>query len=379
MSEGAVGESLIKTGIFPISIEEHSESSKNDKGLSPKKINIINFTRQLYILIRSGIPISKALKSLEVSTQEVELKELFKDVRANLDNGYELNTSLQKYPKVFNKFYINMVRIGELTGRLEQVLLELYDFLKFESEMKKRAKSAIRYPILLLSVMAIAFSVIMVFVIPVFADVYKGFNAELPWPTKILINTSSFVITYGIFILMAIGLGIKMFINYIKTPIGSMWWGKFKFNLPIIGKILKKSALARFTKGFSLSLKSGIPVLQGLSNVQNILENVFVEKHIEDIKHSIQRGNTLYNSMQNTNIFEPLVLEMMATGEESGELEAMCDEVSLYYDEEIIHELGNLNSYIEPLMLLFLGGLLLILALGVFLPIWDLSTVVIKK
>jgi len=187
VSENAIGEALINLGVFPFMIEEIKEDEKQAKEISSKKVNILNFTRQLYTLVRSGVPISKALKSLEISTQELELKKLFKDIRASLDNGYELHIALQKHTQIFNKFYVNMIRIGELTGRLEQVLLELYDFLQFEAEMRKKAKSAIRYPAILLSVMAIAFSIIMLLVIPVFADVYKGFNSELPWPTKVLI------------------------------------------------------------------------------------------------------------------------------------------------------------------------------------------------
>lgn len=380
LSEAAIGEALIQSGVFPFMIEEQSEGSgKKEKGISPKKVNILTLTRQLYTLVRSGIPISKALKSLEVSNADPEMRELFKDLRSSLDNGYELHVAIQKHPQIFNKFYVNMVRIGELTGRLEQVLLELYDFLQFEADMKKRATTAIRYPIFILSVMAIAFSVMMIFVIPTFGDIYKGFGAELPWPTRILIATSNFMISYGIFIFLGVAFGIHSFLNYIKSEVGDMWWSEFKFKLPIIGKTLKKSVLARFSKGFSLSLKSGIPILQGLSTVQYILENSFVEKHIDDIKHSIERGNTLYSSMKNTEVFDSLVLEMMATGEETGELEAMCDEISLFYDQEISYELSNLSAYIEPIMLLILGGLLLIMALGVFLPIWDLGTVVMKK
>jgi MSHA biogenesis protein MshG len=379
VSEGAVGETLIQSGVFPFMIEEQTEEQKKEKGISSKKVNVITLTRQLYTLVRSGIPISKALKSLEVSNSEPELRELFRDIRSSLDNGYELYVALQKHSQIFNKFYVNMVRIGELTGRLEEVLLELYDFLQFEADMKKRAKTAIRYPIFILSVMAVAFTVMMVFVIPTFGQIYSGFNANLPWPTRVLMATSSFMISYGLIILVGIVFGIKSFLNYIKTEAGDMWWSEFKFKLPIIGKTLKKSVLARFSKGFSLSLKSGIPILQGLSAVQYILENSFVEKHVEDIKHSIERGNTLYGSMKNTEVFDSLTLEMMATGEESGELEAMCDEISHFYDEEITHELNNLSAYIEPIMLLILGGLLLILALGVFLPIWDLGSVVMKK
>lgn len=377
-SESVVGETLISSGVFPFFIEEKIEGAVSNN-TTKKKINVLTFTRQLYTLVRSGVPISKALKSLENSSGQSELRDLFKDVRASLDNGYELHVALQKHPQIFTKFYVSMVRIGEMTGRLEEILVELYNFMEFEQDMKNRAKTALRYPIFVLSVMAVAFAVMMIFVIPTFGEIYAGFKAELPWPTKILIGTSNIFIKYGFLILIGLIGSVYMFLSYIKTEPGDFWWSQFKFRIPIIGKILKKSVLARFSKGFSLSLKSGIPVVQSLTTVQYILENSFFEKHIDNVKQSIERGNTLYNSMKNTEIFEPLVLEMISTGEESGELEAMCDEITYLYDQEISYELKNLSSYIEPIMLLILGVMMLILALGVFLPIWDLGSVVMKK
>jgi MSHA biogenesis protein MshG len=377
VSELAVSESLVKTGFYPYKIEEKTtivvpQSRK-------KKVNLVVFTRQLFILVKSGVPLSRALRSLETSSEQIELRDLFREIRVNLDNGYELFVSMQRQGKKFSPFYINMVRIGESTGRLEEVLAELYKFLEFEQEMKSRAKSAIRYPIMVISVMIIAFIAMMVFVIPTFGTVYKGFNAELPWQTKILIDTSNFMVSYGVLLFIGIMVMVYMFITYLKTEPGDFWWGKFKFGIPIVGKILKKSVLARFSRAFSLSLKSGIPIVQSLSSIEYVIENTYVKKHIESIKESIERGNTLYGGMKSTNFFEPLVLEMIATGEESGELEAMCDEISYLYSQEIEYELKHLSDYIEPVMLLILGVMVLILALGIFLPIWDLGKVVLKK
>ncbi len=377
ISELAVSESLVKTGFYPYKIEEKTTAhpTKSGKG----KVNLVIFTRQLFILVKSGVPLSRALRSLENSSEQVELRDLFREIRVNLDNGYELFVSMQRQGKTFSPFYINMVRIGEMTGRLEEVLAELYKFLEFEQEMKSRAKSAVRYPIMVISVMIIAFIAMMVFVIPTFGSVYKGFNAELPWQTKILIETSNFMMKYGILLVIGFVVTIYMFMTYIRTYPGDFWWGKFKFGIPIVGKILKKSVLARFSRAFSLSLKSGIPIVQSLSSIEHVIDNSYVKKHIESIKESIERGNTLYGGMKSTNFFEPLVLEMIATGEESGELEAMCDEISYLYSQEIEYELKHLSDYIEPVMLLILGVMVLILALGIFLPIWDLGKVVLKN
>ncbi len=375
LSEPLVAEQLIKSGLFPFHIEEKEISVKKSKN----KINIIVFTRQLYIMVRSGVPISKALRTLEISSENYEMANMFKDLRVNLDNGYELHVGLQKHPKIFSPFYVNMIKIGELTGRLEEILLELYKFLSFELEIKKAAKSALRYPSFVISAMIIAFVIMMVFVVPTFSKIYSGLKSDLPVPTSMLINTSNFLIDYGLFLLIGVFISIYMFLGYIKTDVGNYWWSKYKFELPIIGKILKKSILARFAKAFSLSLKSGIPVVQSLGNIQFIIENSFFERKIESIKESIERGNTLYNSMKTVEAFEPLVLEMISTGEEAGELDSMCDEIALLYEEDVQYDLKNLSSYIEPVLLVALGGLVLILALGIFLPIWDLSDAVMKK
>ncbi len=375
LSEALVAEQLIKTGMFPFQIQESSVAEKKSKD----KINVVIFTRQLYIMVRSGVPISKALKSLENSSENPELRDLFRDVKTSLDNGYELYVALQKYGKVFSPFYINMIKIGELTGRLEEVLAELYKFLSFEEEMKKAAKSALRYPSFVILAMAVAFTIMMVFVIPTFGKIYTGFKAELPLPTKILMNTSDFMVGYGVLIIIGIFISVYMFLGYIKTDLGKYWWDKFKFGIPVVGKILKKAILGRFAKAFSLSLKSGIPVVQSLGNIQFIIENAFFEKKIETIKESIERGNNLYNSMKSVGGFDPLVLEMISTGEEAGELDNMCDEIALLYEQELDYDLKNLSSYIEPILLVVLGGMVLILALGIFLPIWNLSSVVMGK
>lgn len=373
-----VANHLMTTGIYPLTIEE---KRINDKILKKrvKPIDILTFTRQFYIMVKSGIPISKALKSMEISNQNEYMKEIFKDIRQTLDNGYELYIALQKHPEFFSVFYINMVRIGDLTGRLEEVLLELYNFMEFEQEMKQSAKNAMRYPFFVIIAISIAFTIMMVFVIPAFSKIYDSFNAQLPWPTRMLIETSNFMVSYGIYLAILLGGSIFWFKNFIKSGVGKLWWDEFKFYFPVIGKILKKSILARFSKSFSLSLKSGIPLVQGLTVIAQVVDNLYIGKYIEEMKESVERGNTLYNSAKATNVFEPLVMEMISTGEESGELPAMMDEVSHLYDKEIEYELKTLNAQIEPIMLAFLGGLILIFALGIFLPMWDLASVVIKK
>lgn len=374
--ESSVAESLMQSGIFPIYINPKEEISISLKKRKHKPVDLLIFTRQMYTLIKSGIPLSKALRTMENSNQNALLKEIFKDIRINIDNGYTLSSSLQKHPSFFNNFYINMVRIGELTGKLEEVFYKLYEYIEFEQAMKNSAKSALRYPILVVAAISIAFVIMMTMVIPSFATAYGGFGAELPWQTQFLINTSNFMTQYFILIgLFFFGI-IYLFQNYIKSENGKVWWGQIKFKLPIIGPILKKTALARFSKSFSLSLKSGIPIVQALGYIGPVLDNAYLSIHFDQIRQNIEKGNTLYSAMRATGIFTPLVLEMYSTGEEAGDLDNMTDEVANLYDKEIEYELKNINSLIEPIMLVLLGGLILIFALGIFLPIWDLAKVV---
>ncbi len=373
-----VGSQLMKSGVYPLSIQEKKSTSNTPifYKKNKKSVDLIIFTRQMYTLIKSGVPLSKALKTMENSNQNPTLKTLFKDIKTQVDNGYQLSAAFQKYNHFFSPFYINMVKVGELTGRLEEIFLKLYEYLEFEQTMIRSAKSALRYPALVIIAITVAFSIMMVFVVPTFAKVYAGFNAKLPWQTQMLINISEFMVAYSPILILGFGFVIYSLLKYLKTADGRLLWGKIKFNIPIIGPILKKSALARFCKTFALSIKSGIPIVQALSYISPVLDNDYLTYQIDDIRQNVEKGNTLYASMANSQIFEPLVLEMFATGEETGELDAMSLEVSSLYEKEVEYELKNINALIEPVMIVLLAGLILVFALGIFLPIWDLTKIV---
>lgn len=378
-SPNVVANQLRKSGVFPITIEEKKINLKKQKKNKIKPIDLLIFTRQLHILLRSGIPISKAFKNMSTSNKSDYLKELFRDIGQSVNNGYELHIALQKHNQFFNSFYINMVRMGEITGRLEEVLQNLYHYLEFEQDMKRKAKSALSYPFFVISVMIVAFCIMMVFVVPAFAKIYDSFKAELPLPTRIMMWLSDFMINDGFILFLILSTIIYLFKNYIKNGEGKLWWDKFKFSFIIIGPILKKTVLARFCKSFALSIKSGVPIVQSLGVLAQVVDNDYIAKHIEKIRESVERGNTLYNSMSATGVFDSLVLEMVATGEESGELDTMIKEVSTLYEEDIKYDLTNLSVQIEPIMLLLLGVMVTLFALAIFLPIWDLGGIVLKK
>jgi len=384
---GAAADQLFSTGATPIEIvATQSPVTKSGDGwwerFSEQKINPIDvqlFSRQLYTLMKSGVPIMRGLTGLQESAINKTFAKVVQDLRESLGAGRELSAAMRRHPLVFSAFYVSMVRIGEATGRLDAVFLRLFDHLEFEREMRDRVKSALRYPIIVSGTMVIAIGVINLFVIPAFAKVYEGFNAPLPILTKVLINTSNFTIQYWPLILLATVGTIVGFKAYIKTIDGRYRWDKFKLRIPIFGVILTKATLARFARSFALSSKSGVPIVQSLSVVAQTVDNAFMCSRIEQMREGIERGDSILRTAVAAGVFSPVVLQMVAVGEETGAIDDLMDEIAQMYEREVEYELKMLSANIEPILIAGLGVLVLILALGVFLPIWDLGKVALHK
>lgn len=385
---GAVADQLFNTGVTPIEIVPTKKPvvSSEEGGwwarLTEQKISPIDvqlFSRQLYTLLKSGVPIMRGLAGLQESAINKSFARVIKDLRESLDAGRELSAAMRRHPDVFSSFYISMVRIGETTGRLDEIFLRLFDHLEFEREMRERVRSAMRYPMFVVIAMAVAITVINLFVIPAFAKVYAGFNAELPLMTRILIASSNFMVQYW-FLLLALllgaGFGFKM---YIDTPNGRYRWDKFKLRLPIVGKIILKGTLGRFARSFALASKSGVPVVQGLNVVAQTVDNMYVMSRIEQMRDGVERGESILRVAMTTGVFTPIVLQMVAVGEETGALDDLMDEIAEMYEREVDYELKTLSAQIEPILIFGLGILVLVLALGVFLPIWDLGKAALHK
>lgn len=378
---GAVADQLFSTGVTPIEIVA-TKKPATDGGdnlwakLTEQKIRSIDvqlFSRQLYTLLKSGVPIMRGLAGLQESAINKSFGRVVKDLRESLDAGRELSAAMRRHPDVFSSFYLSMVRVGETTGRLDEIFLRLFDHLEFEREMRERVKTALRYPIFVVIAMVVAIAVINIFVIPAFAKVYAGFNAELPLMTRILLATSNFTVTYWPLLLAAIaGAGVA-FRMYIGTPKGRFHWDKVKLRIPIVGKILLKGALARFARSFALSSKSGVPIVQGLSVVAQTVDNAYISSRVEQMRDGVERGESILRTSVAAGVFTPVVLQMIAVGEETGAIDDLMDEIGAMYEREVDYELKTLSAQIEPILLLGLGILVLILALGVFLPIWDLG------
>lgn len=383
---GAVAGQLFGIGVVPTEISPSAPPSTEDSGFSLSfrrqkvtHIEVLLFSRQMYTLLKAGVPIMGALKGLEESTENPRFAEVVRDLRESLDTGRELSASLARHPEVFGQFYTAMVSVGEGTGRLEEVFLRLFHHLEFEKFMRDQVKSAIRYPTFVVVTMGIAIVIINIWVIPAFAKIYAGFKAELPMMTKLLIGFSNFMVEYWPFMLVGLVGAIFGFRAWASTAAGRMQWDRMKLRIPVAGQIILKATLARFARSFSLAFRSGVPVTSGLSLVANTVDNVYVSERIIRMREGVERGESVLRTARDTGVFTPVVLQMIAVGEETGALDDLTGEIADLYQREVEYDLKNLSSQIEPILIIMLGILVLILALGVFLPIWDLGTAAMPK
>src|SRR5574340_46722 len=386
-TSGAVADRLRSQGITPIDIAVGRGAARKLEaawlsGLLEEKItpaDLIFFSRQMYTLLKAGVPILRALAGLQGSSRNRKFAAALADVRESLDSGRELSVSLARQPDVFSPFYVNMVRVGETTGMLEEVFLRLFRFLEFEKRARDQIRSALRYPMFVVIAMVVALAVINLFVIPAFAKVYQSFHAELPLMTRLLIGFSDFWVRFWPLMLAAAAFLFYGARLYVRTPAGRYQWDRLKLRLPVIGSILHKATLGRFARGFSLASKSGVPIVQGFSLVAQVVENAYLAQRIEQMREGVERGESISRTALNAGVFSPVVLQMIAVGEETGELDDLMQEIAEMYEREVEHEVANLSANIEPILIVGLAIMVLILALGVFLPLWDLGKAALAK
>ena len=381
---------LQSQGIIPLGIQAVAEGSAKaadksagiNKDIIPQKVDhldIMLFSRQMYTLLKAGVPILRALAGLQESSAKPLMRAMLQELRDSLDAGRELSMALLNKPKIFSAFYVSMIRVGEMTGQLENVFMRLYEHMAFERFMKEQVTSALRYPMFVIIAMAIALTIVNIFVIPAFAKVFEGFNVELPLMTKILLGFSGFMVDWWPVMLGVLVAAIFAFKSWIATHQGRYQWDRIKLQLPIAGKIIKKATLARFARSFAMASKSGVPIIQALSTVAQTVDNEFVGRKLEEMRGGVERGDTVLRTAIATGIFPPVVLQMIAVGEESGTLDDLLQEIADMFQGEIEYELKTLTQQIEPILIVFLGIMVLVLALGIFLPMWDLGKAAIKK
>lgn len=386
---GAVADQLFSTGVTPVEIKETSAGTVGKSArrllwerLTEKQVNSMDvqlFSRQMHTLLKSGVPIMRGLGGLQESAISKAFARVIADLRESLDAGRELSTAMRRHPVAFTPFYLSMIRVGEMTGRLDEVFLRLFDHLEFERDMKERVRAALRYPTFVVLAMLAAIVVINMWVIPAFEGVFRNLNAELPLMTRILLTTSNLTVKYWPILAGALVAGGLMWRSWIATEAGRYKWDRWKLHLPIAGKIIHKGTMARFARSFALSARSGVPIVQALSVVAQTVDNAYLAARVEQMRDGVERGESILRTAMAANVFTPIVLQMIAVGEETGSLDDLMDEIAAMYEREVDYELKTLSAQIEPILITFLGIMVLILALGVFLPIWDLGKVALRK
>ena len=379
-SPDAVAAHLMESGLTPVDIHLHVDRDKLSKGFNElfrqkvETTDLIQFSRQMYSMLRAGVPIFRAITGLASTTGNQSLKETLERVGESLESGRSLSESLAQHPDVFSMFYISMVRVGETSGHTEDIFKQLAFYLDREKETRKKIKSALRYPMFVITAIAVALSIISLFVIPAFADLFRSFGAELPLPTRILMAISDFMVAYWPLLLgciIAAIIGLRAFIN---TEDGGYRWDRLMLNLPLTGPVVYKASLARFSHLIAMSLGAAVPLITSMTVVAHALNNRFLEERILGMRSGIEQGKALSMVAANSGIFDPLVMQMLAVGEESGTLTELLEEIADYYDREVDYATERLSAAIEPILTVIIGGLVLVMAMGVFLPMWDLAS-----
>jgi len=384
-SSETAAEELLRSGLTPVEIKSQANAVNADlvmPKLFAEKITpaeLMLFARQMASLLKAGVPILRALSSLSESGTHKVFQSVLHDIRDGLTEGRELSACLRQHPAVFPPFFVNMVRVGETTGRLDEVFMRLFQHLEFEKMMHEQVQSAVRYPTFVVVALVAAISVINIFVIPAFAKVYKSSGSDLPLMTRILLTVSDWTVAYWPMLFGGAFLAFLAFRWWKLTPEGNKTWDGWMLHFPIAGKIVQKAALARFAKGLAMTYQSGVPIVQGLTNAAQVVGNLYVAGHIEQMRNAVERGDSITRSARATGVFTPVVLQMMAVGEETGELDRLLMEVGEMYQREVEYEIKTLSEQIEPILIVGLGSIVLVVALGVFLPVWDMSSTMSKK
>ena len=375
---------LSTDGVIPINIEEvivkaESAGSKEIQIKLFQKISLdelIMFSRQMYSLTKAGVPITRAMRGLANTVQNPLLVETLSDLANDLEKGHELSSALAKHPKVFSELYVSMIHVGENTGQLDDAFRQMARYLELERQTVKQVKQATRYPMFVMVAISVAIAIINVFVIPAFKSVFASFGGDMPWQTRVLINISDFTVNWWPVLLGGIVLAAVLFYRWKKTVSGRMTWDRRKLKFPIVGPIFYRIILGRFARTFSIVLKAGVPIEQGLAIVSNAVGNKHIGTKVASMRQGIERGESFTQTAHQAGMFSPLVMQMLAVGEETGRVDQMLEEAAGFYEQEVEYDLKNLTSAIEPILIVAIGAMVLVLALGVFLPLWELSTTI---
>ncbi len=372
-----VYEHLDGLGLLPVGVSEakgdaFSLNKAFERFEKIRQDDLIFFTRQLQTIVKAGIPLISGLKALEEQTESPKLKRIINEIHREVSKGKSLSDVIANHPGTFSELYVSMVRAGEIGGVLDDVLGRLIGLLEFQMKTREMLKTALRYPVMVVCVLVLAFIVIVTFIIPKFAVIFKGANIDLPLPTKIMLWINDIVQGYGTLLFIGTVLLVVAWVAYVRSKKGKVVWDRFKLRIPLIGQIQLKIIMSRFANMFENMMRAGVPIMHTLQIVSRTVGNEYIAEKIIEISAKVERGRGISKPLKDSGVFPPLVIHLISTGEETGSLEQMLREVSIHYDSEITYSVSRLSAWIEPILTAGLSVMVLFIALAVFLPWWNM-------
>ncbi len=370
---------LKKDGIFASEIKDKTKkkSKGNTATGSNAKVNIQDLsqtTRQLATLLKASIPLVEALGAVAEQSENQKLKLAFADIRNFVNEGGSFYKGLLKYPKIFNKIYVSMCEAGEMSGTLDVILIRLAEFLEAQHELSSKVKSAMIYPSIMISFTILVMIGLFVFLVPKMREVFDAEEGlELPWISQVVFNLSDFVVANWLGMLILIGITVAIFISWKRTPKGEESWDAIVLNLPVIGKLARIIAVSRFTRTLSTLLAGGVPMLNSLAIVRNVVNNEVLAKAVDKARENIREGESIAGPLKKSGQFPPIVIHMINVGEKTGELENMLNQVSDAYDFQVKNEIEGLTSLLEPVMLIMMGGVIAIVVFSIIVPMFEMQ------
>lgn len=369
---------LKKDGIFVSEIKDKSKSKagKTKKTTSSSaKVNIQDLsqiTRQLATLVKANIPLVESLGAASEQTENQVLKEAFADLRNMVNEGNTLHKGLLKYPKIFTTIYVTMVQAGELSGTLDVILIRLAEFLEAQHELSSRVRSAMIYPSVMITFTIIILIALFIFLVPTMREIFEGEGQELPAISQAVFDTSDFILQYYIPLLIGIGFLVFMFISWKRSPAGSLAWDGMVLTFPVVGRLARLIAVSRFTRTLSTLLTGGVPMLDALGIVRNVVNNQVLAIAIDNATNNIREGESIAGPLKKSGQFPPIVIHMINVGEKTGELETMLNQVSESYDFQVKNDIDGLTSLLEPVLLVMMGGVIAIIIFAILMPMFEM-------
>ena len=371
--------SLMSRGLMVLTISQKSAAKKNKKATSVKETDLVLFTRQLATMIDAGIPLVGALTALYESAdpkKQANLRTIIGDITSRVQGGDSFHAALQKHPTIFNRLYISMVKAGETGGLLAEILDRLAGFLEASARLRKKIKSAMTYPVAVISIAILITVFLIVKVVPVFAEIFKDFGKPLPAPTQFLVDLSDLMRNQWYYLLGGVAVVFFAIKYFLRTKQGHELWNRWQLKLPVFGPLIHKIAMSRFARTFAQLIRSGVPILETLEIVGGSAGNTVIEQSIKSVSGDVEKGDNLSVALSKKTIFPPMMLRMVAAGESTGKIDEMLEKMADFWDEEIESTLAALTSLLEPILIVILGVIVGGIVIALFLPIFQLSEVV---